>query len=816
METTKKSGSREKSDYLTLQDLLHLCIGNWPWFLLSLAICLGIAEYRILRTVPMYTRTASLLIKEKGKANKSLAADAGTSIDTGIFSFSTNITNEVFALQAPDLVLEVVKRLNLDIDYQVDGAFHSNTLYGSTLPVKVTMDEVSANGTCTFDITFKDDKSMVLSNFRHYGEDVSGGKSLATTKGKTVKTPVGHITIDATPYFDDTARPGMTIHVSRIPAMAAMGSSCARLTAELLEEGSSIINLHYRDTNTQRAEDVLNTVIAVYNENWVKDKNQIAVSTSEFINERLNVIENELGHVDSDISSFKSRNLIPDVAAASSMHMQNANQANIQINTLNNQLAMTRFIRDHVTSQRSKSQLLPVNSGINNGVIEQQINEYNAKLLQRNSLVANSSEENPLVVDLDQQLAAIRSSIVSSIDNQISTLTTQINGLQNMHSASTSRMASNPSQAKYLLSVERQQKVKESLYLFLLQKREENELSQAFTAYNTRVIVSPNGPNVPTSPVKRNIRLMAFAIGLMIPLVLLLIRENMNTKVRGRTDLDKITIPFIGEIPYHGKLKRKNPLLKLFKSKKKKKRHEESTPTEIVVKPQSRNMINEAFRVVRTNMDFIAGSDNTSKVIMLTSINPGSGKTFLTVNIASSFAIKGSRTIAVDLDLRRASLSKYVNKPEVGVADYLNGRHDDWHSIVCHVDGYDNVDIIPVGTIPPNPAELLLSHRLEQLISELKQQYDTIFLDCPPTDIVADTSVIAKFADMTVFVIRAGLMDRDMLPVVEGYYKEKKFNNMSMILNGTTTDKSRYGYSRYGYHYGYGYGYGYGGYTKED
>ena len=280
METTKKSGSRTKSDYLTLQDLLHLCLGNWPWFLLSLAICLGIAEYRILRTVPMYTRTASLLIKEKGKANKSLAADAGTSIDTGIFSFSTNIANEVFALQAPDLVLEVVKRLNLDIDYQVDGAFHSHTLYGSTLPVKVAMDEVSANGTCTFDITFKDDKSMVLSNFRHYGEDVSGGKSLTTAKDKTVKTPVGHITIEATPYFDDTARPGMTIHVSRIPAMAAMGGCCGRLSAELLEEGASIINLRYRDVNTQRAEDVLNTVIAVYNENWVKDKNQIAVSTS--------------------------------------------------------------------------------------------------------------------------------------------------------------------------------------------------------------------------------------------------------------------------------------------------------------------------------------------------------------------------------------------------------------------------------------------------------------------------------------------------------------------------------------------------------
>ena len=813
MEKTKaKSGTRAKSEYLSFQDLMHLCLGNWPWFVLSLAICLGIAQWRILRTVPVYTRVASLLIKEKGKANRSLAADAGAVIDTGIFSFSTNITNEIYALQAPDLLLEVAKRLNLDVDYQVDGAFHRNTLYGSTLPIKVTFDETNNSSSCNFDVTFKSDKSMVLSNFTHYGEDVSGGKSLTATKDKTIKTPIGTLTIESTPYFDDTARDGLTIHVSRSSLGAAAGACKGRLSAALHEEESSIIDLTYHDVNTQRAEDILNTVIAVYNENWVKDKNQIAVSTSEFINERLNVIEHELGHVDSDISSFKSRNLIPDINASTSMHMANANQANIQINSLNNQLAMTRFIRDHVNNQRNKSQLLPVNSGINNAVIEQQINEYNEKLLQRNSLVANSSEENPLVQDLDSQLASMRHSIISSIDNQINTLNTQIGGLQNIQSTSTSHMASNPSQAKYLLSVERQQKVKESLYLFLLQKREENELSQAFTAYNTRVIVSPTGSNAPTSPVKRNIRLMATALGLLLPLIFLVVRENMNNKVRGRTDIDKLTIPFIGEIPLYRKHRKKG---KLFGFLPKKKKPEEES-MEILVKPKSRNVINEAFRVVRTNMDFIAGADHANKVIMFTSLNPGSGKTFLTVNIASSFAIKGSRAIAIDLDLRRGSLSKYVGKPETGIADYLNGRIDDWEDLTQAIEGYENVEIIPVGTIPPNPAELLLSPRLEQLLNELRAHYDVIFLDCPPVDIVADTSVIAKWADMTVFVIRAGLMDRDMIPVVEGYYNDKKFNNMSIILNGTTSGNSRYGYSRYGYHYGYGYGYGYGGYTKED
>ena len=808
------TGGRQKNDYLTLEDLLHLCLGHWPWFVLSLVLCLGYAQWRILRTTPVYSRTASILIKEKGKANSSFAADAGVSIDKGIFNFANNISNEIITLQAPDLMLEVVKRLDLDVDYRTDGTFHPNTLYGSTLPVKVRFADTSSNSSCSFDIRFKGDRTMVLSNFMQFGEPVGDGKALTTSRDKTINTPIGTLTIEASPYFAETARDGLLIHVSRIPATAALGVCASRFSAALHEEESTIIDISYNDVNTQRAEDILNTVIVVYNENWIRDKNQIAVSTSEFINERLNVIEHELGHVDNDISSFKSRNLIPDVQATSAMHMQNANQANMQINALNNQLAMTRFIRNAVANQHNKNQLLPVNSGIENAVIETQIGSYNEKVLQRNSLVANSSEENPLVVDLDNQIAAIRSSILSSIDNQINTLTTQISGMQDIQSASTSRIASNPSQAKYLLSVERQQKVKEALYLFLLQKREENELSQAFTAYNTRLLVSPTGSNAPISPMRRNMLLMALAVGLLIPLVILLLRENMNTKVRGRTDVDQLTIPFLGEIPLYGK--QKHWLLSLFQGKKGKKKAHEAEHREIVVKPKSRNFINEAFRVVRTNMDFITGADRANKVVMLTSVNPGSGKTFLTMNIATSFAIKGNRVIAVDLDLRRGSLSRYVNQPDTGVADYLNGRFNRWEELICPVEGYEGVDVLPVGTIPPNPAELLLTGRLEQLIDELRGQYDIIFLDCPPVDIVADTSVIAKWADMTIFVIRTGLMERDMLPVVEGYYRDKKFNNMSVLLNGTTSGSSRYGYRRYGYHYGYGYGYGYGGYAKED
>jgi capsular exopolysaccharide synthesis family protein len=596
------------------------------------------------------------------------------------------------------------------------------------------------------------------------------------------------------------------------------------MSAKLSSKESTIIDIVYRDVNIQRAEEFLNTLISVYNENWVKDKNQIAVSTSQFINERLVVIESELGNVDSDISSYKSANQIPDIAAASNMYMETANQASVQISDLNNQLYMARYIREHVNNRNNKDQLLPANSGINSKVIEQQINEYNDKMLQRNSLVANSSEENPLAVDMDKNLADMRKNIVASIDNEVNTLNTQIRGMQGIRGASTARLSSNPKQAQHLLSVERQQKVKEALYLFLLQKREENELSQAFTAYNTRVITSPTGSMYPTSPRRRLILLGAFLLSLLIPLILIYLREKMNSKVRGRKDIEKLTAPFVGEIPQYGK-KPKHQRFSLIKNKLetvKEKPTKEETPKEeapkILVKPSSRNIINEAFRVVRTNMEFMAGSDQQAKVIMLTSANPGSGKTFLTMNITTSFAVKDKKVVAIDLDMRRASLSEYVGKPQQGVSDFLNGSVERWQDVAVAVEGYDHLSIIPVGTMPPNPAELLFSPRLQQLLDDLRQQYDLIFLDCPPVEIVADASVVAKWADMTVFVIRAGLMEREMLPVIEGYYKDKKFNNMSVLLNGTTAAGSRYGYHRYGYHYGYAYGKngGYGGYAKDE
>ena len=774
----KNTKPGQQDDFLRIQDLLYLCLARWKWFVLSLVITIGVATVYILRTPAVYTRTASVLIKEDSK-NKSVSSSATeTFSELGLFQSSTNVNNELIAFQSPAVMAEVVKRLNLDMSYFQSGKFHRQVAYGLTLPVTVSMNDFPENESAEFILEVKPDRTVILSDFTRNDETLDSDE----IKGillDTIATPLGKIIVEPTLNFNEEKT--CLLHVFRNKLYDAINNYSENLSVTLNNEKASVIDLSFKDYSIQRAEDVLSMLISVYNENWVKDKNQIAVSTSMFINERLGVIERELGNVDEDISSYKSEHLLPDVQAASSMYMAQSSQTNAQILALNNQLYMTRYIRSYLANDANRTQLLPANSGIESANIESQIAEYNKQLLQRNSLVANSSTENPLVVDMDQALASMRGAIIKSIDNQIVTLNAQIKSLQQTEQQTTSRIAANPTQAKYLLSVERQQKVKEALYLFLLQKREENELSQAFTAYNTRIVTPSHGSMLPTSPVRRNIFMVAFALGLLIPVVIIFMRENMNTRVRGRKDLESVTVPFIGEIP-------------LFARKKKglfgKKPQEVKA---IVVKEGSRDIINEAFRVLRTNLEFMTGKDKRSNVIVVTSFNPGSGKSFLTMNMAVSFAIKGKKVLVIDGDLRHGSASSYIDSPAKGLSDYLGGRIDNLNEIIVADSKHESMDILPVGTIPPNPTELLFDERLKQVIDTVRERYDYVLIDCPPIELVADTQIIEKLADRTIFVVRAGLLERSMLAELEKIYEEKKYKNMSLILNGTEGSGGRYG-----------------------
>lgn len=796
MAIQKNVPAQDPQDFIRIQDLFYLCIGKWHWFVLSLAVCLGAAVWYLLTTPPVYTRTASILIKDdsKGKSTSGAMEDFA---DFGMFATSTNVNNEMGTLQSPDLMREVVSRLDLNMDYHTDGRFHRQTVYGERLPVKAILLDFPANQAAAFTMQLSKDGNVDLSDFQMDGEEMDG--TATGILNDTISSPIGKIVIQPASSYEQGEE--ALLYVSHASMQSAAAAYSTGLGVSQNDEKSNIITLTFQDVSTQRAEDVLNTLIAVYNENWVKDKNQIAVSTSMFINDRLGVIEGELGHVDDDISSYKSEHLLPDVQAAASMYMAQASEANASIKELNNQAYMARYIRNYLTDETNKFHLLPASSGIENANISTQISEYNNQLLERNSLVSHSSVKNPLVKEMDASLQALRSALVTSIDNQLVALNAQIKSQQNYSGQVTSQIASNPNQAKYLLSVERQQKVKESLYLYLLQKREENELSQAFTAYNTRIITMPGGSMIPTAPVKKNILLVAFALGLLIPVVIIFMMENMNTVVRGRKDLENLAIPFVGEIPLG------------FRKKKKFSRQTPEKECVVVVKEKSRNVINEAFRVVRTNLEFMQNKESESHVIMITSANPGSGKTFITFNLAASLGIKGKRLLAIDLDLRKGSLSKYAGSPKKGISDYLAGDVKKIEEIIVRPTEDAKLEIIPMGTMPPNPTELLFSERLEQLIAGLRKEYDYIFIDCPPVEIVADAAIINKLADMTLFIVRAGLLDRSMLPEIEKFYTDKKYKNMSLILNGTDGGSGRYGY-KYGYKYGYHYGYA--GYTKEE
>lgn len=792
-------------DSLSILDMLMLCLRHWPWFILSLLVCMGVATLYLLSTPKTYTRTTSILVKSSGEKSN----DIKLIEDLGVNNITSNISDEIVAIHSPAVVYDLVKRLHLDFSYFRPGYFRDEPLYAETLPVEVELPDIDDNAFVDFTLTLHEDETATLSDIHLRGESLD---SVCYVKlGVKTASPLGHVIVKPSIYYKKGTRE--TIYVHRTSYLAAAGRYGALITAALQPNTRNIIDITCVDNSIPRAENILKTIVNIYNENWVQNRNQVSVSTNEFIKERLAVIEEELGDVEGDIAAYKSSHGMLSVEQAAGQAIGKEAASDQERQVINNQLYMIRYVRNYVADPSHAKQLMPASTGIGNGAIEAQIAEYNTRILERNNLVSNSSEQNPLVGDIDVNLSNLRSAIMKSLDNAQQTLNAQLSSVQAVHGQAMSQLSAAPQQQNHLLSFERQQKVKESLYLFLLQKREENELSQAFTAYNTRIIADPWGSNAPTSPVRNQILLIAFAIALAVPASFFIVRENMNTKVRGRKDLENMTVPYIGELPQWHTVKGKDTTDDGYR---------------FVVRQHSRDITNEAFRVVRTNLEFMTNQEKQSKIFMLTSFNPGSGKTFITANLGATFAIRGSRVVCIDLDLRRGSLSEFVNSPKQGLTNYLSGQVDDYQSlIVSHplqqketddTAAVPTLDILPMGKLPPNPTELLYSPKLKPMFDDLRQHYDYIFIDCPPIEIVADASIIGREADVTIFVVRAGLLERSMLPELQKNYDEKKYKNMAMLLNGTDAEH-HYGYHRYGYGYGrYGYGkhrYGYYAHDKK-
>jgi len=793
---------------IKIGDILRACVARWYFFVISIAVCLAFGALVVLRTSPVFQRSATILIKEqivRKTTNNDLESMLSAS---GAGGSSSKLVNEVIAFKSPALMGEVVSRLGLDTEYSVKGTFHSSVVYGTSVPVNVVFCENPTNVSMSFQVSPQTDSTFSVSRLSYFdagiNETVKDKKfNVSASFGDTLSLGGTRVAVLKSEIFSGKWEKPVFVQRRSMYSATRLFSSKFDATQNDTKNHSDVLTLQMQDVNIHRADDVINMLINIYNENWVDDKNKMAISTSMFIRDRLDTIEKELGNVDESISDYKSKNMIPDVASVSNMYMTQSTETAREMQGLENQLYVSRFVRNYLTNGGGNNDLIPMASSIENAGISAQIAEYNRLVLNRNNIVANSSEQNPLAVDYAAALASMRSAIVEAIDNQVATLEAQAAALRKVDEKTSQKIAASPTQAKYLLSVERQQKVKEALYLFLLQKREENELSQAFTAYNTRVITPPTGSNLPIEPKSRQIMLVAFLLGLCIPMGYLYLREMLNTKVRGRKDLEDITLPLLGEVPRYvsreDRNKKKTLIGKLkFWDKPKDK-------SIVVVKEGKRDVINEAFRVLRTNIEFMTKGSGKTDVTIITSFNPGSGKTFLCMNTAVAIAIKGQKVLCIDGDLRHASLSQFVDSPKVGLSDYLAGKTDNLNDLIVHSEKHYALDILPVGTIPPNPSELIGLEKFDKAVEALKSEYDYVFIDCPPIDIVADTQIIAKNADRTIFIVRAGLLERTMLPELQKIYNEKKYPNMSMILNGTESNDGKYAY-RYGYRYGYHYG----------
>ena len=527
-------------------------------------------------------------------------------------------------------------------------------------------------------------------------------------------------------------------------------------------------------------------------------------SISEIVDQRIAVTVKELNEAEVDISSYISKNLVPDFDQASRAYFNQTMELNKEVMDYRTQVNIAKTMLSALSE--SEYITLPANSKLTDSGIISQIQEYNHLILERNKLLANSNPNNPVVAEMGRSLKVIREGVEKSLTGLINNTNMIANSLEQQMNTRQQQLANTPNEALHLANIKRDQKIKEELYLFLLEKKEENDLSLSFASDNSQIIVAPHSSHMPIGPNKRLIILSALIVALVIPITILLLKVLFDTAVHTKKDLELLVAPYLGEIPLVGGKKKWKYLPSWLQHKPWRKKKD---TYQIMVKQNSRNIINESFRILRTKLDFMNKSGQ-NKVFAITSIQVGSGKSFLSMNLAASYALKGSKVLVIDMDLRRATASKYVpnSKHVKGIADYLSGTDDNYDEIIIKSPIGADLDVIPVGTIPPNPAELILSDRLSTLLTTLRQEYDYIFLDCPPIDIVAESGEIARYADMALFVVRAGLFPKGMLPEIDELYNKKVFKNMVVLLNGVT-EGGHYGYGKYGYgKYGYGYGYG--------
>lgn len=775
MQTNTSTAGNDQG--LNLMDLLVYLVSKWRWFALSIAVCVGIAWFNYARSPFVYYRSATVIIKDPSNKTSTTGLDRFDNIINKV-----NVANEILQFRSKKLMREVVQRLHADVSYQVEEGLRLNELYTQS-PVLLSFPDALPEQRSSLTVTPKDKNTVELSECSGIGD----GTSRTVFLNDTVEISKGMRVVATPTNYYGASWQNIPIRVRKFSLESMVNYYRGALGIQQEEEESSILTLALKDNSAARAEDVLNTLIFVYNEEAIRDKNQVAINTADFINERLIIIESELGSVESDLESFKQRNQIVDIASSAGMYMTESQKYSIDALELETQLRLAQFIKNYLTDPTKDTDLIPSNTGIGDMNIESQISLYNTAKLKRDALVDDSSENNPVVQELNNSLRAMKQNIIRAVDNMIVTLNVKRNDAQSRELQAQDRVTSIPTKERQMLSIERQQKIKETLYLYLLNKREENALSQAMADNNARVIDGAEGSTQPISPNRNRILLLGLIVGLAIPGVSCLTVLFMDTRVRSRKEVEKaLSVPFLGEIPLDRE------------AGKRRKRGDADTD-----KTDEDGIVAEAFRVLRTNMAFMSRKDRPSQVITFTSFNEGAGKTFIASNLAMSFVYAKKRVVLVDLDIRKGTLSRHFGVHRTGVTNYLADPSVTVDEIIQH---REHFDIISFGATAPNPAELLMDSRLDELFDALRSRYDLIIADNVPVGIIADASIANRIADLTIFVIRAGRLDRRQLPDIEAIYENRKLKNMALVLNGVDPTRTGYGYGRYGYGYGYGYG----------
>jgi tyrosine-protein kinase Etk/Wzc len=772
----------------------------WPWFVACLLVCIAGAWCYLRYQAPVYNVNATVLIKQ-GDKNKPSGQNASLEAmqDLGMLSMASNFDNEVEIIQSRTLLKEVVNALNLNITYTEKRSFgYPMQLYKNT-PVQVWMspdeaDKLTSSLQLQLECT-PEGKVQVNTAFSHNGKEQTLSKHFDQLPGVLV-TPVGTITLSSK---DSTSiQEAHTIYATIISPTVAAANCKAHLSADPVSKVTTIVRLNYNDTNVDRGMDFLNTLVALYNRDANDDKNEVASRTAEFIDTRIQIINQELGSTENQLATYKQKAGLTDLSSDAQLALQgNAEYTQKQAENAT-QLRLVQFLKEYIDNPANQMEVIPANIGLTDNALATVIGQYNEMLTERKRLLRTSSESNPAVVNLDASIQATRKNVQTSVSSVLKGLEITRNDLEHQARKFEGKISNAPTQEKELLSITRQQEIKASLYLMLLQKREENAITLAATANNGRIVEEPLSGG-PVSPNSRTFYLLALVLGIGIPVSIIYLSNLLRFKIESRADVEKITnVPVIGDIPVV-----------------------ETKGNPIVVRENRNDLMEEVFRSIRTNIQFML--QENQKVVLFTSTSSGEGKSFTAGNLACSFAFMGKKVVIVGLDIRKPGLNKvfHLSHKEKGITQYLvDPEHTDLLSLCQTSSESENLYILPGGIVPPNPTELVARQTLDQAIEILKKHFDYVLLDTAPIGMVTDTQLIARVADLSVYICRADYTHKSHYELINDLKKDHKLPNICTLINCINMNQRKngyyYGYGKYGkygkYGYGkkYGYGYGYG------